>query len=37
VLPENWVKVWDESSQDYYFFNQVSGESVWERGEIPSA
>jgi FERM central domain/WW domain len=33
-LPPNWIKVFDEGSQDYYYFNQVSGESVWERSEV---
>ncbi len=35
TLPAGWIKVWDEDSQDFYFFNQISGESVWERDEIP--
>jgi hypothetical protein len=35
VLPENWIKVLDESSGDHYFFNTVTGDSVWERSEIP--
>jgi hypothetical protein len=29
------VECVDEGSGDVYFFNQVSGESVWERDEIP--
>jgi len=29
------VECKDESSGDSYFFNQVTGESVWERDEVP--
>ena len=29
------VEVVDEGSNDKYYFNQVSGESVWEYDEIP--
>lgn len=36
ALPANWIKVLDESSGDHYFFNTVSGDSVWERSEIPN-
>ncbi len=36
ILPANWIRVWDDESQDYYFFNQISGDSVWERSEIPN-
>lgn len=35
ALPANWIKVLDESSGDHYFFNTVTGDSVWERSEIP--
>ena len=30
TLPPNWIKCYDEASADYYFFNTISGESVWE-------
>jgi hypothetical protein len=33
--PDPAVECVDEGSGDVYFFNQVSGESVWERDEIP--
>jgi hypothetical protein len=32
---QDWIKCWDEASQDYYFFNTVTGDSVWERSEVP--
>lgn len=36
VLPANWIKVFDDSSQTHYYFNTVSGDSVWDRAEIPA-
>lgn len=35
TLPANWIECTDEGSGDVYYFNQVSGESVWEIDEIP--
>ena len=26
-----WVKIWDEGEQDYYFYNNETGESTWEQ------
>lgn len=37
TLPPNWIKCFDESSNDWYYFNTVSGDSVWDRDEIPAA
>lgn len=34
-LPESWSRVLDEGSGQYYFFNSVSGESVWTYEDIP--
>ncbi len=34
ALPPNWTKVLDEGSGDYYFFNSVTGKSVWEASEM---
>jgi uncharacterized membrane protein YgcG len=33
-LPPNWTKVLDEGSGDYYYFNSVTGKSVWEASEM---
>ena len=35
-LPPNWIKVFDDGSQTYYYFNTVSGDSVWDRDEVPA-
>jgi WW domain len=30
-LPENWIAVLDDASGSTYYYNQVTGESTWER------
>lgn len=34
ALPPNWIKVFDDASGDYYYFNTATSASVWERHEI---
>jgi hypothetical protein len=29
-LPPGWIKVWEETHECYYYFNEESGESSWE-------
>jgi hypothetical protein len=33
-LPAPWTQVRDDESGDFYFFNTVTGASVWERSEV---
>jgi hypothetical protein len=31
ALPDGWVELFDETNQTAYYYNQTTGQSVWER------
>lgn len=31
TLPPGWERLYDDESGEYYFYNQDTGESSWER------